>query len=34
MRKKLGYKTLIIWECELKDNNKLIRKLKLFNKGI
>ena len=30
---KNGYTTLIIWEHELKDPNKLIERLKVFNKG-
>ncbi len=30
---KYGYKTLIVWECELKNIKKLRRKLKMFQEG-
>lgn len=31
---KYGYKTLIIWEHELKDKNNLKKKILVFNKGV
>jgi very-short-patch-repair endonuclease len=32
--KKFGYKTLIVWQEELKNKVQLIKKLNIFNKGI
>jgi hypothetical protein len=32
--KRYGYKTLIVWESELKNEDKLIKKLVQFNRGV